>query len=70
MKTDIAISEPAWWFLFDGPVLEATADAESKPFGYMHAHPPQDKLPNDWAERDWNNSHIHWRAVFAEAVAA
>jgi len=45
MKTDTAISEPAWWFVFDGPVIDATADADPKPFGYAHDHPPHDKIP-------------------------
>jgi len=48
MRTDSPISEPTWWFLFDGPVLDVTADADPKPFGYAHGHPPHDKRPNDW----------------------
>lgn len=48
MKTDTPISEPAWWFLFDGPVIDAVADADPKPFGYAHAHPPQNQRPYDW----------------------
>jgi hypothetical protein len=48
MTTDTPISEPSWWFLFDGPVIDATADADPKPFGYAHSHPPKEQLPDDW----------------------
>jgi hypothetical protein len=44
-KTDTEISNPAWWFLFDGPVIDVDVSASPKVIGFMHSHPPCDKIP-------------------------
>lgn len=43
-KTDTEISNPAWWFLFDGPVIDVDVSAPSV-IGFAHSHPPCDKIP-------------------------
>jgi hypothetical protein len=53
IKTDAEISEPYWWFGFDGPVLEdgtvEIVDAK-EPYGTTHGRPPGDRplpMPRD-----------------------